>query len=40
VVAPSDPKFAEILDYTDWLSDEYPHKFRVEGNEVVVDTAA
>lgn len=40
VVAPDDPKFQEILDFTEWVSDQYPHKFRVEGNEVVVDTSA
>ena len=39
-VAPDDPKFKEILDFTEWVSDQHPHKFRVEGNEVVVDTSA
>lgn len=38
VVGPDDPKFQEILDFTEWVSDQHPHKFRVEGNEVVVDT--
>ena len=38
-VTPDDPKFAEILEWTEWVSDHHPHKFRVEGNEVVVDTA-
>ncbi len=38
VVTPDDPKFKEILDFTEWCSDDFPHKFRVEGNEVVVDT--
>jgi poly-gamma-glutamate synthesis protein (capsule biosynthesis protein) len=38
VVAPDDPKFAEILKFTEWVSDQHPHKFRVEGNEVMVDT--
>jgi poly-gamma-glutamate synthesis protein (capsule biosynthesis protein) len=38
VVAPDDPKFKEILDWTEWVSDQHPHKFRVEGGEVVIDT--
>ena len=40
VVAPDDPKFAEILKFTEWVSDQHPHKFRVEGGEIVVDTLA
>jgi poly-gamma-glutamate synthesis protein (capsule biosynthesis protein) len=36
-VAPDDPKFAEILKFTEWVSDQHPHRFRVEGNEVVVE---
>ena len=40
VVAPSDPKFQEILEYMEWLSDQHFHKFRVDGNEIVVDTSA
>ena len=39
VVAPDDPKFREILEFTEWVSDQHPHKFRVEGNEVVVDNS-
>jgi poly-gamma-glutamate synthesis protein (capsule biosynthesis protein) len=39
VVAPDDPKFGEILKFTEWVSDQHAHKFRVEGNEVVVETA-
>ena len=39
VVAPDDPKFQEILKWTEWVSDHHPHQFRVEGNEVVVDTS-
>jgi hypothetical protein len=35
---PDDPKFKEVLDFTEWVSDQHPHKFRVEGNEVVVET--
>jgi hypothetical protein len=40
VVVPDDPKFGEILKFAEWVSDQHPHKFRVEGNEVVVDTSA
>ena len=39
VVAPDDPKFREILEYTEWVSDQHAHKFKVEGDEVVVDTS-
>ena len=40
VVAPDDPKFDEILKFTEWVSDQHQHKFRVEGNEIVVDAEA
>jgi hypothetical protein len=40
VVPPSDPKFQEILEWAEWVSDQHPHKFRVEGDEIVVDTTA
>jgi capsule synthesis protein PGA_cap len=39
VVKPDDPKFREILEFTEWVSDQHPHRFRVEGGEVVVETA-
>ena len=29
--------FNEVLNYTEWISDEFPHNFRVEGNEVVIE---
>ncbi|MBI3057614.1 MAG: CapA family protein [Betaproteobacteria bacterium] len=38
VVGADDPKFKEILDFTEWVSDQHHHKFHVEHNEVVVDT--
>ena len=38
-VGPDDPKFKEILAFTEWVSDQHPHKFRVEGSEVVIDTS-
>jgi poly-gamma-glutamate synthesis protein (capsule biosynthesis protein) len=39
-VSTDDPTFDEILKFTEWVSDQHPHKFRVEGNEVVIETAA
>jgi cytochrome c len=38
-VGPDDPKFKEILAFTEWVSDQHPHQFRVEGNEVAIDTS-
>ncbi|MBI4189036.1 MAG: CapA family protein [Betaproteobacteria bacterium] len=38
-VTRDDPKFDEILKWTEWVSDQHPHKFRVEGNEIAVETA-
>ena len=38
-VTPDDPKFKEIVEFAEWVSDQHPHRFRVEGNEVVVDTS-
>ena len=35
---PGDPKFKEVLEFTEWVSDQHPHKFTVEGDEVVVET--
>ncbi|MDI7259129.1 MAG: CapA family protein, partial [Thermodesulfobacteriota bacterium] len=34
----NDSRFQEILDYMEWVSDQYPHRFKVEGNEIVVET--
>ena len=36
VVASGDPKFEEILEYVEWLSDQHSHTFRVDGGEIVV----
>ncbi len=33
---PGDPRFAETMDYIEWLSEEFDHKFAVEGNEGVL----
>ena len=38
VVKRDDPKFQEILEFAEWVSDQHPHRFRVEGDEVVIDT--
>lgn len=32
----ADPRFAQVLDYMEWVSEDMPHKFVVDGNEVVV----
>jgi poly-gamma-glutamate synthesis protein (capsule biosynthesis protein) len=39
VVKRDDPKFQEILDWTEWVSDQHAHRFTVEGDEVVIDTS-
>ena len=33
----ADPRFDQLVEYMEWVSDYVPHKFRVEGDEVVVD---
>ena len=38
-VKASDPKFAEILEFVEWVSDQHPHKLRVDGDEVLVETS-
>jgi hypothetical protein len=32
-----DPRFGELVKYWEWVSDQFPHRFRVEGNEVVIE---
>jgi len=39
VVKRKDPKFAEMLDYMEWVSDQHAHKFRCDGDEIVVETS-
>ena len=39
-VPAGDPKFQEILEFAEWVSDQHPHRFTVEGDEIVVETAA
>jgi poly-gamma-glutamate synthesis protein (capsule biosynthesis protein) len=36
VLKRDDPKFDEVLEYLEWASEDMPHQFRVEGDEVVV----
>ena len=36
VLRRSDKRFAEILAYMEWVSEDMPHKFAVEGDEIVV----
>ncbi len=38
VLDSNDSRFQEIVQYLEWVSDYVPHKFRVEGNEVVVES--
>jgi poly-gamma-glutamate capsule biosynthesis protein CapA/YwtB (metallophosphatase superfamily) len=33
-----DPRFNELVKYWEWASDQFPHRFRVEGNEVVIES--
>ncbi|MBI2987676.1 MAG: CapA family protein [Deltaproteobacteria bacterium] len=37
VLDSKDPRFQEVVQTMEWVSDFVPHKFRVEGNEVVVE---
>ena len=36
VLRRSDPRFAEVLAYMEWVSEDMPHRFVVEGDEVLV----
>lgn len=36
-VKQGDERFQEILRYAEWVSEQYPHTFKVEGDEVVVE---
>jgi poly-gamma-glutamate synthesis protein (capsule biosynthesis protein) len=38
VVLPEDPRFQDILDYVNWLSDEFPPRLTADGGEIVVGT--
>ncbi len=39
VLNQDDDRFQEVLDYMEWLSDQFPHTFKVEGNEIVVQNS-
>ena len=39
VLSRSDPKFEEILDYMEWVSDQHAHRFTRDGDEIVVETS-
>ena len=32
-----DDRFQEIFEYMEWVSDQYPQRFKVEGDEIVVE---
>ena len=36
VLRRSDPRFAQVLAYLEWASDDMPHRFEVAGDEVIV----
>lgn len=36
ILQASDPRFADMLNYMEWASDGFPHRFAVEGNEVTI----
>ncbi len=38
VLSREDPNFDMVLRYLEWVSDQFPHTFKVEGDEVVVQT--
>ncbi len=40
VLRHADPRFAKIVDYMEWVSEDMPHRFSVEGDEVVVTAPA
>ena len=36
ILQASDPRFSEVLGYMEWASEDMPHRFVVEGDEVVI----
>jgi poly-gamma-glutamate synthesis protein (capsule biosynthesis protein) len=38
-VAPGTPRFQQILDHLEWVSDQFPHRFEVSDGEIVVHRA-
>ena len=39
VLRSGDPRFTEAVNYMDWASEEFEHKFVIKGNEVIVETS-
>jgi hypothetical protein len=38
IVNEKEARFQEILQYMEWVSDQFPHTFKIEGNEIVIQT--
>jgi poly-gamma-glutamate synthesis protein (capsule biosynthesis protein) len=36
VLKPDDPRFADAVEYMRWASQDHPHEFRIEGDEVAI----
>jgi poly-gamma-glutamate synthesis protein (capsule biosynthesis protein) len=36
VLLREDPRFDEVLAYLEWASEDMPHRFTIEGNEIIV----
>lgn len=36
VLRSGDPRFAQVLAYMEWASEDMPHRFATEGDEVIV----
>jgi poly-gamma-glutamate synthesis protein (capsule biosynthesis protein) len=36
ILQASDPRFSDMLDYMEWASEGFPHRFSIEGNEVTI----
>ena len=36
ILQAADPRFADMVDYMEWASEGFPHRFAVEGNEVTI----
>jgi hypothetical protein len=39
VIASADPSFVDALQYMRWASEDFNHRFTIEGDEVVVTSA-
>jgi poly-gamma-glutamate synthesis protein (capsule biosynthesis protein) len=36
LLQPSDPRFNEIVSFMEWVSEDFPHQFSIEDNEVLI----